>query len=32
MIATSEIGISCVVDEKYSELAQKIIHKEFLEE
>ncbi len=31
MIATSEIGISCVVDEKYSELAQKIIHKEFLE-
>jgi aspartate kinase len=32
MISTSEIGISCVVDTKYSELAQKIIHGIFLEE
>lgn len=32
MISTSEIGISCVIDNKYSELATKIIHKVFLEE
>jgi aspartate kinase len=32
MISTSEIGISCVIDTKYSELAQKIIHRIFLEE
>lgn len=32
MISTSEIGISCVIDQKYSELAQKIIHQEFLGE
>ena len=31
MISTSEIGISCVIDTKYSELAQKIIHRVFLE-
>lgn len=31
MIATSEIGISCVIDTKYIELAIKIIHKEFIE-
>lgn len=31
MISTSEIGISCVIDEMYSELAVKAIHKEFLE-
>lgn len=31
MISTSEIGISCVVDEMYAELAVKAIHKEFLE-
>lgn len=32
MISTSEIGISCVIDEMYAELATKLIHKEFLEE
>jgi aspartate kinase len=32
MISTSEIGISCVIAQKYSELAQKIIHQEFLGE
>lgn len=32
MISTSEIGISCVIDDKYAELATKIIHKEFVEE
>ncbi|PKL36152.1 MAG: aspartate kinase [Spirochaetae bacterium HGW-Spirochaetae-1] len=32
MISTSEIGISCVIDSKYTELALTIIHKEFLEE
>jgi aspartate kinase len=32
MISTSEIGISCVIDDKYAELAAKIIHKEFVEE
>ncbi|HNR90181.1 MAG TPA: aspartate kinase [Spirochaetota bacterium] len=32
MISTSEIGISCVIDSKYAELAVKIIHKAFLEE
>jgi aspartate kinase len=31
MISTSEIGISCVIDEKYAELAVKAIHKEFVE-
>jgi aspartate kinase len=31
MIATSEIGISCVIDEMYAELAVKAIHKEFVE-
>ena len=32
MISTSEIGISCVIDKKYSELAVKVIHGTFLEE
>jgi aspartate kinase len=32
MISTSEIGISCVIDGLYAELATKVIHKEFLEE
>ena len=31
MISTSEIGISCVIDTLYAELAVKVIHKEFLE-
>ncbi len=31
MISTSEIGISCVIDSKYSELALKVIHQSFLE-
>lgn len=31
MISTSEIGISCVIDGKYIELALKVIHKEFLD-
>ncbi len=31
MISTSEIGVSCVIDEKYAELAAKVIHKEFVE-
>ena len=31
MISTSEIGISCVIDSKYVELAAKVIHAEFLE-
>ncbi|HDP81071.1 MAG TPA: aspartate kinase [Spirochaetes bacterium] len=31
MISTSEIGISCVIDAKYIELASKVIHGEFLE-
>jgi len=31
MISTSEIGISCVIDGMYAELALKAIHKEFLE-
>lgn len=31
MISTSEIGISCVIDEMYAELAVKSIHKEFME-
>ncbi|MDY6967494.1 MAG: aspartate kinase [Spirochaetota bacterium] len=31
MISTSEIRISCVVDEKFTELASKLIHKEFLD-
>lgn len=31
MISTSEIGISCVIDAMYAELAVKAIHKEFLE-
>ncbi len=32
MISTSEIGISCVIDSSYAELAQKVIHNAFLEE
>ena len=31
MISTSEIGISCVIDNKYRELALKVIHEVFLE-
>jgi len=31
MISTSEIGISCVIDSMYSELAAKVIHKAFVE-
>ncbi len=31
MISTSEIGISCVIDSMYAELAVKAIHKSFLE-
>jgi aspartate kinase len=31
MISTSEIGISCVIDGKDSELASKVIHKAFIE-
>ena len=31
MISTSEIGISCVIDSMYSELATKLLHKEFVE-
>ncbi len=31
MISTSEIGISCVIDDIYAELAQKVIHKCFIE-
>jgi len=31
MISTSEIGISCVIDPKYVELASKVLHAEFLE-
>ncbi|MBN2402839.1 MAG: aspartate kinase [Spirochaetes bacterium] len=31
MISTSEIGISCVIDALYAELAVKALHKEFLE-
>ncbi len=31
MISTSEVGISCVIDEMYTELAVKAIHKEFIE-
>lgn len=32
MISTSEIGISCVIDAMYAELAVKAVHKEFLED
>jgi len=32
MISTSEIGISCVVDSIYAELAAKLLHKAFIEE
>lgn len=32
MISTSEIGISCVIDEKHHEAACKAIHAEFIEE
>jgi aspartate kinase len=32
MISTSEIGISCVIDSMYSELATKLLHKAFVEE
>jgi aspartate kinase len=31
MISTSEIGISCVIDDMYAELAQKALHKMFIE-
>lgn len=31
MISTSEIGISCVIDSMFSELATKLLHKEFVE-
>ena len=31
MISTSEIGISCVIDSMYSELATKILHKTFVD-
>lgn len=31
MISTSEIGISCCIDGKFTELASRIIHKEFIE-
>jgi aspartate kinase len=31
MISTSEIGISCVIDEMYAEIAVKILHKTFVE-
>ncbi len=31
MISTSEIGISCVIDSMYAELASKVIHKAFVE-
>jgi len=31
MISTSEIGISCVIDEKHADLALKVLHKEFIE-
>lgn len=31
MISTSEIGISCCIDGKFAELAQRIIHQEFVE-
>lgn len=32
MISTSEIGISCVIDDMYSELAVNAIHKEFIDD
>ncbi|MCL1864920.1 MAG: aspartate kinase [Spirochaetes bacterium] len=32
MISTSEIGISCVIDSMYAELAAKALHKSFIEE
>ncbi len=32
MISTSEIGISCVIDSIYAELAAKVLHKEFIGE
>jgi aspartate kinase len=32
MISTSEIGISCVIDDMYAELAVNAIHKEFIED
>ena len=32
LISTSEIGISCVVASKYTELALKVLHKAFVEE
>jgi len=31
MISTSEIGISCVIDSMYAELAAKVLHKAFIE-
>jgi aspartate kinase len=32
MITTSEIKVSCVVEEKYSELAVRTLHEAFVEE
>ncbi|MCL1834023.1 MAG: aspartate kinase [Leptospirales bacterium] len=32
MISTSEIGISCVIDSMYAELASRALHKSFIEE
>ncbi|MGA1862702.1 aspartate kinase [Deferribacter thermophilus] len=32
MISTSEIKISCVIDEKFSELAVRVLHERFVEE
>jgi len=32
MISTSEIGISCVIDSIYAELAAKVLHKTFVEQ
>jgi aspartate kinase len=29
MISTSEIRVSCIIDEKYGELAVRILHKVF---
>jgi aspartate kinase len=29
MIATSEIKVSCVIDEKYAELAVRVLHEAF---
>jgi len=32
MISTSEIKISCVIDEKFAELAVRVLHENFVEE